>query len=122
MRRPGPHHRPRIAAVCGGQWQRLTTIVGCTAAEGPGTGDGLVEFVQGPERLIDEYYRRDTPEAVLDVLGSVRAGPDGRRPGSAQSQDRAAWRYLDGGNAPGEQHHEPVTMSAAQQSGVRRQV
>jgi hypothetical protein len=83
--------------------------------------DGLVEFVQSPERLIDEYDQRDTPRKrswmCLGQSVPVRTGDL-----QSQSQDRAAWRYFDGGNATGEQHDEPVTMSAAKQSGVLRQV
>ena len=45
----------------------------------------------------------------------------GREICSLGSQDRAAGRDFDGGNAPGEQRHEPVTVSAAKQSGVLRQ-
>jgi hypothetical protein len=51
----------------------------------------------------------------------VAPGPARTGDLQSQSQDRAARRYLDGGNAPGEQHYEPVAMSAAKHSGVRRQ-
>jgi len=34
------------------------------------------------------------------------------------SQDRAAWRYLNGGNASAKEHQEPVTMTGAKHARV----
>jgi len=36
------------------------------------------------------------------------------------SEDCAAWRDFDGGNAPAVEHHEPVTMAGANHASVIR--
>ena len=38
--------------------------------------------------------------------------------GGCQSEDRAARCHLNGGDAPAEQHDEPVTVAGANQAGV----
>jgi hypothetical protein len=40
--------------------------------------------------------------------------------GGLESQDCAAWRHLDGGNAPAIEHHEPVTMAGAKHARLFR--
>jgi hypothetical protein len=40
--------------------------------------------------------------------------------GGLDSQDCAAWRHLDGGNAPAIEHHEPVTMPGARHARLLR--
>ena len=60
-------------------------------------------------------------DAVGLVAGAVRSETSAelmflqRR---RRSQDRAAWRHLNGGNTPAVQHHEPVTMSAAKHTRI----
>ena len=41
--------------------------------------------------------------------------------GGRDSEDCAAWRHLDGGNAPAIEHHEPVTMAGAKHAGRFRE-
>jgi hypothetical protein len=91
------------------------------SVNGRSAAERMVHRSSPTRTLIDEYDRRDTPrKRSWMCLGT--SCPSGRGDLQPQSQDLAAWRYLDGGNAPAVQHHEPVTMSAAKHSGVLRQV
>ena len=106
--------RQRSSGGRTGAQATMASVNGRSAAE------RMVHRSSPTRRLIDDFDRRDRPRKRSWVcLGhSVPVRTGDLQP---QSQDRAAWRDLDGGNAPAVQRHEPVTMSAAKQSGVLRQ-
>src|SRR5215207_7078422 len=106
--------RQRSSGGRTGAQATMASVNGRSAAE------RMVHRSSPTRTLIDDFDRGDRPEALLDVFGALRARPGGET-SSLQLQDRAAWRYFDGGNTPAVQRYEPVTVSAAKQSGVLRQ-